>query len=716
MFEYPLFLIAAAVGALVPLLLHLLRSRKVVTLPFPTIRFLQMAQRAAARRLRLEHWLLWLLRTLIMVLIGLAFATPVLRVQGIQFLGRAPRDIAIVIDDSYSMGYETGRETIWEQAVATATELIDGLGENDRFTLVLARREPQVLIAEPVMDKEDGRAVLQSLTLGYGTSRLGPAIAAAYETLRDPAGRRLRELHILTDNQALAWEGVDALGDGDGAWSVLREDDDTSVYVSLLGVRAPENVTPVDIMLSPAVQRAGGGGHVTVALAHNGNPRETTVSLFVAEEERARRSVMTGTPQAGRLELVIPPLPGGTHPARVEVPADNLPVDDAFHFLVRVRDDVPVLVVGGEDDTFFLRAALRAAGAGTALTVLARDELPGHVLTPYAAIFLCNALPLAGQEIEVLERYAQRGGLLVIFPGSRAGPTDYQAWRQLPGLPGAPEELPRTQQRRTLTWVRRMHPVLRNVADAVASPVIAKQRRLTWTDWAEEHVPIIMSGEDQPFLVERPHGRGRVVMFSVSADRSWSNFPLTPIYLPLIAQLVEYGASMEAGAPYEWARRAFPLSDWLPDAEPDTRLVGPDNIPIPIRQIREEGQVILTVDNLTRPGIYSVDGPDGRQPVVAINLPREESNLTPIEVAELRERLALTNLYFAESPDELATVLDAHRVGRTYDEPLLWFLAALIPLEFIYANRLARARGRAAGTVPVDLSGHVKRHSGGAPA
>ena len=710
MFETPLFLLAAAAGALIPLLLHLLRSKKATPLSFPTIRFLMMAQRAASRRLRMENWLLWLLRTLIMLLIGVAFATPVLRVQGIQFLGRAPRDVAIVIDDSYSMGYQAGRETIWEQAIAIAVELLDGLGENDRFTLVVARQEPHTMVAEPIMDKEEGRAIIQSLSLGYGTSRLGPAIEAAYDSVRAEPGRRMRELHILTDNQALPWEGVaERGGEQEDIWQALQEDSATSVYVSLLGVRAPENITPIDMALTPAVMRAGGGGQLRVAVGHNGAPRETTVSLYINDEERARRSVMTGTPQARRIDFALPGLPGGVHPARVEVPGDNLPVDDAFHFLIRVRDELPVLVVGTETDTFFLRTALRAAGAGDTMTTLAVDELPGHALAPYAVVFLCNALPLSGQTIEAVERYVQRGGLLVLFPGLRAAPEDYQAWRSLPGSPEAIEDLPRARQRRPLAWAQRGHPVLRGLDDEVVAPVIAKQRHLTWQDWATDSVPLILSGEEQPFLVERPYGRGRVLMFSVSADRSWSNFPLTPFYLPLVAQVVEYGAGMEAGPPFLWARRAIPLDDILPDAEADTRLIGPDGIPVPVRSIREEGQVVLTVDNMIRPGIYSVDGVDGRQPVAAVNMPREESNLTPIEPATIQERLALENLYFADSREELQTVLEAHRVGRTYDEFLLWVLALLVPVEFIYANRLARARGRPGGTLPVDLSGHVQR-------
>ena len=47
------------------------------------------------------------------------------------------------------------------------------------------------------------------------------------------------------------------------------------------------------------------------------------------------------------------------HVARIETPDDNLPIDNAFHFLIRVQDQMPSLVVGSEGDTLFVRTALR---------------------------------------------------------------------------------------------------------------------------------------------------------------------------------------------------------------------------------------------------------------------------------------------------------------------------------------------------------------------
>src|SRR5436190_4874213 len=156
MFLTPLFLIAAGLGASVPLMLHLMQNRKKVQLPFPTLRFLRLAEKHSSRRIRLENFVLWYLRTLIMALPGMAFAMPMIRRSGLAFLGDAPRDVAIVIDASWSMGYHTERGSVWDKGIEAAVAIVDGLSDKDRFCIYLAHEQPEALVAEPIANKQDG--------------------------------------------------------------------------------------------------------------------------------------------------------------------------------------------------------------------------------------------------------------------------------------------------------------------------------------------------------------------------------------------------------------------------------------------------------------------------------------------------------------------------------------------------------------------------------
>src|SRR5437016_14597421 len=83
-FLHTLALVGLAAAA-IPALLHLLERRVPPEAEFPPLRYLSEAERQNARRLKLRHLLLLLLRTALIVLLALAAARPLFPAQ----IGRA---------------------------------------------------------------------------------------------------------------------------------------------------------------------------------------------------------------------------------------------------------------------------------------------------------------------------------------------------------------------------------------------------------------------------------------------------------------------------------------------------------------------------------------------------------------------------------------------------------------------------------------------------
>ena len=706
MFLTPLFLLAAAVGASVPLLLHLMQNKRKEQLPFPTIRFLKLAEKHSSRKIRLENFLLWLLRTLIMALLGMAFAMPMIRRSGLDWLGDAPRDVAIVLDASYSMSYRTERGAVWDRAIEAAAAVIEGLTDKDRFCIYLAREQPEALVAEPVANKQEGVSRLRALQPGTGSSRLGPAIASAMKALLKADASREREIHIVTDNQAVPWQSL--------ASEKVEIDKKTAVFVSLLGVPAPENAGVASVELQPPVARKGAEVKVIAKLLRSGIAADTVATLFLDEKEAGRRSIKAGDPEAAAPSFSLPPLEVGIHTARVQTPDDSLVIDDAFHFLIRVQDEMPSLAVGSESDTLFLRTALRTGfGRPTAVVAMKPEQLTDKPLSPYACIFLCNALPLSGQAIAALEAYVKTGGVLVIFPGIGAKPDAYETWNCLPGIPSAIEELPLSQRNRTLTWDLPQHLLVRTLREGVAVPALAIRRRLAWAKTHESAQRIVSMGANQPFLLERAFGDGRVLMFAVSADRTWSDFPLSPFFLPLLLQCADYGAGVGAKSPFVWSNDSISLSDRFPDLKGAPTLAGPDGKPVSVRSSTVQGRTVLNAEGVTVPGIYmlsTAEQPEAK-PALAVNLPREESELAPIDEKEIPKRLGVDRANIALDLPTLRRLIEEHRIGRTYGEHLLWLAFLLTVIEFTYANVLMRGTKGGAEKLTVDAAGHVETHT-----
>ena len=711
----PGFLIGGAVAAVAPLILHLLQRRRRTTVAFPTLRFLKLAEQKSSRRMRIENLLLWLLRTAILLLLGLAFAMPVLRAKGLAWLGNAPRDVAIVIDASYSMAYQAGRATVWDEALEVAAAIIEGLGDNDRYCLYLARDQPEPLIAEPVGAREQGLQVLKAATLKTTGSRLTPTLQAARSALdREKKGRE-REVYVLTDGQAVAWQSVLANEEADpepGPES-SPPSERTTHFVALLGAPSPVNLSPVSLTMNPPLITGGTPARIEVRTLHTGPDRESTLRLVVGGKDVGRRPLRLGARDAGEVAFTMPPREPGIYAARIESPDDALIVDNTFHFLVRVRDRLPILCVGNEKDTVYVRTALKSAMTGGPGLEPKRVDSAGLAEEPLhemAAVFLCNALPLPGQAMAKLEQYVQSGGLLVLFPGDRAALEDYRPWACLPGEVTSVVDIPTIDRNRTLVWAPGNHPLLLPFQGTVAPPRITVRRSLAWGEPAEQTQRLIAQGPGRPFLLERTFGEGKVLMFAVSGDRTWSDLPLSPFYLPLLAQTVEYGAGVGLSAPFLWATDALPLARALPGATRETALVGPDGNRLPVSSALVNGVAELMVEGLETPGMYEVAGTG---PALAVNMRRSESDLSPLSAGNIEDLLAADDIYFATDSETLQQLITEHRIGRTYGEHILWIVLLFAGLEFFYANRLLRNAPSLSAQLKVAPSGQVM---GPAPA
>src|SRR5512139_1017222 len=98
----PLNLLAALAVA-VPIAIHLLQRRREATVDFPAVRFLLLAQRRAARHLRVRRLLLLLVRCLAVLCFALLLARPVVQAPGAAFREGEPGFTALILDTSLSM-------------------------------------------------------------------------------------------------------------------------------------------------------------------------------------------------------------------------------------------------------------------------------------------------------------------------------------------------------------------------------------------------------------------------------------------------------------------------------------------------------------------------------------------------------------------------------------------------------------------------------------
>ncbi len=716
MFANPLFLWALTAAA-IPLMLHMFQRRRTVVTPFPTLRFLKAAQKRSSSRVRFENLLIWLLRTLLVLCIAFAFAQPVLKNAAGGILGRTDRDIAIILDGSYSMHYEMERAKVWETCKEGAEKMINGLKAGDRVCVYLAAETPVPVIEKPTTEHATVVQAIRALSLTDASAKLEDAVAMAVRTLEQQDGKREKEVHIFSDGQARSWQGFresadqeTPSADREARASISRESREKIAFFAMLaGAMHPDNAYPASLKVSPALMLAGQSARVSARIGRCGPAKELSVALLVDNEEKARRSLTAEADTETPIEFVLSGLEPGTHIGKLVTPQDALPVDDSFEFLLRVNRQLPVLIAGTDDSSRYLKAALAPGASDESVKTISPDEIDGTDLRDYQAVFLCDAFPLSGQAIMRLETYVSAGGVLCIFPGERADAAAYAEMKILPAFPDEIEPVSPEEAARTLRHVPNKPGQVVTFSLALPPgtlPTVALKRTLALGELQENAATLITAGEETPFLTGRVAGRGRVFLFTVGADRTWSTLPLTAFFVPIVHQLIRQGAGASVQPTHLTLGTSLPANEAIPLFREDDTIMTPSGASL---GIKDAGDRTYFIEELPEIGIYTRAKASGAQPepVLAVNTDRSESDLTPATADEIRQWTGFKRLVTVQDPEELLRQIDEHRNGRSLTEPFLWLVVLLAAAEWWFANRALRARTGATEKMNVDLAGKV---------
>jgi hypothetical protein len=716
-FLNPLILSALALVS-VPLLIHLIRRRKLDTVRWAAMEFLLASQRRRRRRLRIEELLLLLLRMLIVAVCVFAFARPVMRVLGVPLLAANTRVHAvIVLDDSLSMAYRYGGKSSFERAQAAADSILSTtLQPGDAVSLVLASDAAQTVIGAPSYDRDGVRRRIRAArVLDRGTDYL--AAAQAVNAILKQSRTPVKEIYWLTDDQASAWatsrrEGAQAVWEALGRAATLT-------WVSV----GPPAADRANLSVgAPTLSRETVTPHlperIESQITNYGDTRRDSLIVNLKIDGRVagstRLSIPAGGSQPARfVALLTQP---GTHTGVVEIEdplhADALDRDNSAAFVVRVRDRIRVLVVDprpeadpAKSQSFYLMTAMAPAGASGDIAPhlhlgggLASVDLQG-----YDAVVLAGMAGISSADRAALAQYVRGGGGLLLFPGPQTDSRLIDA--ELGGAGILPAEL---GGRRSATEDERVtiNPatiangalgLFRDTASLnLGTAAISTYCRLTPVASADESSAVTVMARlstGEPAFVERKVGLGSVVLAATSASIGWSQLPLKPSFVPLVYQLVTHlgeGASahrnLAAGEPL---RISLPIAD----SGREVRITAPDGSVSVQRSALEASGVTLQFTPPALAGLHRVEVEGSKtRDAFAVALPDGESDLTaaPPQPAVEQAGLPKGHIVVAENPSALQESVARARYGAEIWRPLVWLLIGLLLVETHLAQRFGR--------------------------
>ncbi|MFC2174223.1 BatA domain-containing protein, partial [Acidobacteriota bacterium] len=208
-FMTPAFL-AGIAGAALPILIHLMGRRKPRELRFPAVDFILRSSIRMAAGLRLKRILLLLLRVALVIAVALALARPyVTKSQAIPAMHdtQTPLSIVILLDTSFSMGFQGSQGVLLDKAKERALAMARGFPPGSEVACVVFSDGPDVVQGFENAPYGATAEIIGHARLQAKTTSVFRAIERA-RTLLQGARNEERRIVVLTDLTAFGLKGL----------------------------------------------------------------------------------------------------------------------------------------------------------------------------------------------------------------------------------------------------------------------------------------------------------------------------------------------------------------------------------------------------------------------------------------------------------------------------------------------------------------------------
>ncbi|NUN70926.1 MAG: BatA domain-containing protein [Bacteroidetes bacterium] len=715
------FVLFGLAAAAIPVLIHLFNVRKLRTIEFSTLTFLKELNKNKIRRIKVRQWLLLALRTLLIILIVLAFSRPALQGTFGTAASRASSTIVIVLDNTASMGLHNEQGTFLAQAKLKARAIAATMQENDEAYLLRLSDLPLATTEEPLRDPSALAERIDATELSMRYRSIEEALRVTSRLLGQSRNFN-KEIYLLTDGQrsTLISEAEDRPNSNDRLF-------DPSVRLFLLPLSGTqqENVAVERMEVPPSLLQPGRPFTARVTVVNHGTApiSNHVVTMKIGAAAVMQKSVTLGAGERTTVEFPLTVPNAGFLPLTAESEDDAFEPDNRYYSSLFVPPQVAVAVIAADPvSSRYLLTALGTAGsaaddAPVKVRSLTPSQLSPSMLAGQDVIVLSGLNSLSAGQTDDLRKYITAGGALLFFPSPDTLNADYRYLSEW-NIPA----LLRVTAPAGIASMDRQSPLFRGMFDADAgrsgtvteSPQI--QQTLAPPPSASVRTVITLS-TGVPLLWQSRSGNGTILGFAVPATTAWSDLPLKGLFVPLIFQSVLYSASpasvntlpaWSVGEPLEFSTALLPRRSAASAGA--LRFVDAAQRDIPAVSYSRSGgtmgpSVIYNIERTEAAGHYTAYAARDTAALLPVNVSRMESDGIPAaksDIDGLRGRVGIGDDAFAQlSPDAdiVSTVMES-RFGIE-----LWRYFLIAALLVALAEMAVAREGNQQGTAGTRRSG-----------
>ncbi len=546
-------LLFGVLGALVPLILHLLFRKKPKVAHLPTLRFVRKANQRVLRRHRLRRKLLLLVRMLLLGLTAIAMSRPFIQQSTQVASNQLKGDIVVIVDNSYFTQATTNEGQVLDVARRLASPLVEHASSRVSVVLTCPLRglDPLPLSA----DKQNAYTFLEEMEASNRLGSLSDALDQANELLTADNDTPSNPTIIVLSSQRRLTELNE-----DGS----ATENATIVPMNILDGLSIENAAMVNLEARQAPELGAEIWQVNAEVAYFGLENRTSELTLSIPPDLELAVPITLTPGVHTFKTFqFAKKIDGAVKGSVSLTQDQLTYDDTAHFWLTRNQTIEVLAINGgfspqpqDDELFYLERALADGTTNgdefNVESVAIESWDSKRWRAPNVAI-IANVGELPDTLTHKLESFVMNGGGLLITLGdqTKVDVLNRQLARLLPrpirGLrragDAAASDQGKDRKPSRLDTFDESSSIFREIpspTDTSISKTLVTNYGLFATDTSVAVDELISLDDGAPVLISASKGRGQVMVLSTTLDRHWTDLPIQPDFVPFITGVMRH--------------------------------------------------------------------------------------------------------------------------------------------------------------------------------
>lgn len=710
-------LLAGAAAFLIPLIIHLLNKRKVVTVRWGAMHLLHEVIRQRKRKMHIEQLLLLITRISIPIVLALCLARPVL--TALRSLGLGSSSLVVMLDDSFSMRAPAAQTTlpggtVIEQSRQNLQTIVNDLPKGSSTQVVLSGGTPRKLLDQATTALDIVPKKLSDVPSMSGPLSANDAFQAATSALKD-APNAAREIVIVSDFQEADWKSIAEGAPLPALESLSKQEPKPQITFFRVGSDLSENLSIASADLSALVAAETQPIGLRVRIKNHGKRPWQDIPVHLEADGARLRTARVSLAPEGEAVLSFTHAfdKVGDHSLSARLEGDSFADDNAFHSIVQVRNQLNVLLIDGnpgsaplEGATDFLEIALTPhTAAAASLKDLIRTKkidlrkMRDDDLKNQEVIIMADVQRLQGRAQSDIDKFVKEGGGLLVFAGPECDLDWYnrEFYRKGEGpYPAAIKGYSRAESDASPARIllqRFTHPAALYFNDARGGRLQDAEFRhwFELTPQGDKVQRIFNLDRNVPLMIEKKYGRGRVIAAATTANATWGNLPLQPFFVPLMQRLTTYLATEGSAPAWQLVGSSIRLSLDKSDANAEFALRDPTGQTQTLKAAKEGENVFLQSPPIAQPGIFQLTRVGAEKPMLlAFNVDGSESNLKALPAADVQKIATRHEAGFADTLQSYQALDRTRRHGSELWQPLLIALLCLLFFEVLLQQRIAK--------------------------